>query len=103
MPDNMLRPTRLAYVTEEDVALLAADLGAGYFTASQLYEWHVSTANREGREAPSKKAFGMALKEAGLRCSVRRVDGRPARCWLLTRSWERKGRALLEAEKAADR
>jgi hypothetical protein len=100
MQKEASRPTRLAYVTEDDIALLAADLGAGYFTASQLYDWHVITARQEGRPEPSKKALGMALKEAGLKCSVRRVEGRPARCWLLTRPWERRGKAILEAEKA---
>jgi hypothetical protein len=91
----------MPYVEERDIVLLAADLGAGYFTASELYAWHSEMIKVEGREPVSKKAFGMALKEAGLKAVIRRTgeEGKPARCWLITRPWQRRGDELLAQEK----
>lgn len=93
----------MPYVEERDILMLAADLGAGHFTANQLYDWYADTIKEDDREPVSKKAFGLALKEAGLKATTRRVgeEGKPARCWLIPLPWKRRGDEMLAEEKRA--
>jgi hypothetical protein len=84
------RPEPLPFVDEEDLHSLACDFGAGYFASAEIYQWHVKTLAKEGRKPVDRKTFGLALKEGGWQSSVRRIDGTPTRCWLITRSAERK-------------
>jgi hypothetical protein len=101
MGTHLGKPVAMPYVEERDILLLAADLGAGHFTADQLHSWYGQMIAEDGREPVSKKAFGLALKEAGLKSAVRRVgdEGKPARCWLITLPWQRRGEELLAQEK----
>jgi hypothetical protein len=90
-------------VDERDLEILAADLGARWVAVSELYDWYVAMINPEGRLPLTKKAFGLALKEAGWRSAVRRMgdESKPARCWLITLPWYRRGLELMAREKAA--
>lgn len=99
------RPPEPPYFDERDLSLLTADLGAGYHPAAEIYDWYVSMIAAEYRSPISKKAFGLALKEAKLQPSVRALgdDRRMTRCWLLTRPWERRGNAILAEELAAEK
>jgi hypothetical protein len=99
------KPPEPPYVDEKDLALLAADIGAGHHPAAYIYEWYVQMITVDGRTPVSKKAFGLAMREAGLQSSVRRMDGeRPmTRCWLITLPWKRRGDKLLAEELQAER
>jgi len=101
MRQKLVRPEPLPYVEDRDIELLAADLGAGHFSAAELYRWYELSVIDEGRKPVSKKAFGTALKTAGLQPSTRWIgdERKAARCWLITRSWQRRGQALLADEK----
>lgn len=87
------KPEPLPYVDEEDLYGLASDLSAGHFSSAEVYDWHTKLLEREGRKPVDRKTFGLALKEAGWKSSVRRIDGKPTRCWLITRGFERKALA----------
>jgi hypothetical protein len=90
------KPRPAPYVDEDDLLSLAADMGAGYFSAGHLYEWYTSTIKNDGRLPVSKKAFGVALRTAGWLSSLRTVEpGRQARCWLINKPWARRGEAWL--------
>jgi hypothetical protein len=94
-------PVLPPYVNEQDLMLLAADVGAGWKSASDLYDWYAATVRPEGREPVTKKWFGLALAEAGLTSSTRRLndDRDTVRCWLITRPWVRRGEELLAQER----
>ena len=97
-----VKPAALPYVGDDDLALLAVDLGSGYFPAGDLYDWYTRAIAEEGRQPVSKKRFGMAMAAARWHPEIRTVEpGKQARCWLITRPWVRRGEALLAAEKAA--
>jgi hypothetical protein len=91
------RPAPLPYVDEADLLLLAGDLGAGIFSAGELYEWHALAVRQAGREPVSKKKFGLALKEAGWLDSVRYRDGKMTRCWMITKPWARRGTEYVQS------
>lgn len=103
MRSHLGKPVAMPYIEERDILMLAADLGAGYFTATDLHAWYASTIKEDGREPVTKKAFGLALKEAGLTPTTRRLgdEGKPARCWLITLPWYRRGLDMLAEEKRA--
>lgn len=100
MHSNRIKPVPLPYIEERDIATLAFDLGVGYFTASDLYSWYANSVRYDGREPVTKKAFGTALRNAGLQSSIRPLgdEGKPARCWLITRPWYKRGKALEDDE-----
>jgi hypothetical protein len=91
------KPDPLPYVDEEDLYELASDLSVGYHSSADIYAWHVKLLERHGRKPVDRKTFGLALKEAGWKSSVRRQDGTPTRCWLITRGFERKALAFLSS------
>lgn len=94
------RPEPLPYIEEDDLLDLAADLGAGYFSSLELYEWHSRILDQESHRKPvSRTRFGLALKEAGWSSSVRYMDRRMIRCWLINKSWARRGQEKLAREK----
>lgn len=90
------KPAPLPYVDEDDLLLLAGDLGAGVFPAADIYDWHVQAVTQAGRQAVSKKRFGTALGEAGWTAMVRKLDGRMTRCWLITNPWARRGAEFVK-------
>jgi len=93
MTDADTKPRPLPEVEERDLLTLAVDLGDGYFPSSDLYAWYVALVGQTGRNPVSKKAFGTALRAAGWASSVRYIGGKNARCWLITKSWVRRGEA----------
>jgi len=95
------KPEPLPYVDEDDLADLAVDMGAGWHTADDLYRWYTGLLTEFGRAPVTKTTFGLALKEARLTPSMRRVHGKMCRGWLLTKPWERRGQARLAAQRAA--
>lgn len=95
------KPNAAPYIETDDLLYLAADLGPGYFSAGQLYEWHVSQLSEVDRLPVSKKRFGMTLKEHGWQNSVRQVEGRQVRCWLINKPWARRGDQYLKDRVAA--
>lgn len=84
------KPDPLPYVDVEDIYALASDLSVGYWPSADIYVWHVKLLAKEGRKPVDRKTFGLALKEVGWKSSVRRMEGKPTRCWLITRGFERK-------------
>jgi hypothetical protein len=94
------KPAPLPYVDEDDLLDLAADLGAGTFPAADIYGWHKSLVEGFGREPVTKRRFGAALREAGWNDSSEYRGGRMVRCWLITRSWNRRGLERLAKLKA---
>lgn len=97
------RPDPTPYVEEADLENLAADLGAGWHTAASLYRWYVGLMTEFEREPVSQKMFGLALREARWNSSVRRMDGRPTRGWMVSRPWVRRGEARLAEQLAASK
>ena len=79
---------------------MAADLGAGTFTAADLYGWYVSLLKQEGREPVTKQKFGTALKEAGWHSSTEYLNDRMTRCWMVTKPWARRGLEYLNSDEA---
>lgn len=91
------KPDPIPYVDEDDLLLIAGDMGAGTFTAAELYDWYVSALRQAGREPVSKKWFGSALTEAGWRQRTLSRDRRMTRCWLITNPWARRGAEFVKA------
>lgn len=86
----------MPYIDEDDLLLLAGDLGAGVFPAADLYDWHALAVRQGGREPVGKTKFGKALKAAGWRGMVEYRGGVMARCWLITKPWARRGAAYVQ-------
>lgn len=92
----------MPYVDDKDVALLAVDVGSGWFAAADLYNWYVSSIAEEGREPVTKKRFGMKLRSVGFHSSSRNLEpGHQVRVWLVTKPWVRRGEAILAEEMAS--
>jgi hypothetical protein len=101
MAKDGAKPVALPYVDDDDLAELAVDMGAGWFTAASLYDWYVLMIEPAGRQPVSKKRFGMELAARNWHSSLRTVDARKqARCWLVNKPWVRRGEALLAADKS---
>lgn len=81
----------MPYIDENDLLLVAGDLGAGIFPASELYDWHVMAIKNAGRDPVSKVRFGLALKEAGWKSYTKYREGRMARCWMINKPWAARG------------
>lgn len=88
-----LRPrlVPVADLTPDNLRALIEDMGrgAGWYTSADLYEWYEGMAAEAKLEPVTKKKFGMVLGELGYRSAIRRVDGKGARCWFLTKRAER--------------
>lgn len=82
----MLRPRLVADLTPENLKTIVEDIGGpGWYTSASLYGWYVGMAREGGLEPVSQRKFGGVLREMGYRTAIRRVDGKHARCWFITR------------------
>lgn len=81
------RPTGVAGLDPHNLQALLVDMGCGpgWYVSADLYRWYASMVIAEGLQPPSKRAFGLALKSLGYRSALRRVDGKHARSWFITR------------------
>jgi len=83
-----LRPrlVPVADLTTDNLQTLINDMGrgAGWYTSADLYDWYASMAREAELEPVTKKKFGMVLRELGYRSTIRRVDGKGARCWFIS-------------------
>jgi len=95
MKRSLGKPDPIPYVDEDDLLLIAGDLGAGVFPAADVYNWYVSAAKQEGRKPVTKVRFGLALKEARWQSSVQYQEGRATRCWLINKPWARRGHEFV--------
>lgn len=82
----MFKPRKLAELTPENLKILIQDIGGpGYYASADLYRWYVGMAKEGDMEPVSQRKFGGVLRELGYRSVVRRVEGKPTRCWFITR------------------
>jgi hypothetical protein len=91
-PGQLLpRLVPVADLTPENLQTLINDMGTGpgWYTSAHLYAWYAAMAREAKLEPVSQKRFGMVLRELGYRSAIRRVDGKGARSWYLTRRAER--------------
>lgn len=95
------KPKPMPYVDENDLLLLAADIGPGVFRADELHTAYSASVRDEGREPVTKRAFGSALKQAGWTPIAKYKDGQQRRCWVVSKPWVRRGNEMLAAEMAA--
>lgn len=95
------KPEPVPYVDEEDLELLAVDMGAGWFSSADLYRWHSDQINDDDpdRKPVGRTMFGRALREAGWKEGGKYLNGRMTRCWMITLPWVRRGQARLDAKK----
>lgn len=87
MGPEELEIERTAHLTPANLKAVLEDLGAepGWHASADLYGWFAEMCANNDAAPTSQRAFGAALKEMGYRSSVRRVDGKTARCWFITR------------------
>jgi hypothetical protein len=85
--DNGLQPRKLADLTPENLRRVLEDMGQGpgWYTSADLYAWYAGMCEEDDLEPVTKRMFGGVLKGMGFRNAIRRVDGKHARCWFITR------------------
>ena len=93
MPEHGLQPRRLADLTPENLQRLMADIGTGpgWYTSAELYTWYAGMCSADNLEPVTHRAFGGVLRDLGYKSAIRRVDGKHARCWFITRRALRAG------------
>lgn len=88
-----LRPrlVPVADLTPDNLRALIEDMGRGpgWYTSADLYAWYADMAREGELEPVTKKKFGMVLGELGYQNAIRRVGGKGARSWFITRRAER--------------
>lgn len=90
----------LAPLNAENLRRIMEDKGTGpgWYPSAELYSWYVGLCDEAQMKPVRKASFGEALKILGYESSTRRVDGKLARGWFISR------RALRgEADPAAMR
>lgn len=87
MEPGKLEIERTAHLTPANLRAVLEDLGEGpgWYSSADLYGWFVGMCRSNDADPISQRAFGAALKDMGYRSSVRRVDGKTARSWFITR------------------
>lgn len=82
-----LLPTGPAGLTPENLQRVMADMGTGpgWYASADLYRWYASMCAEDGLQPISVRKFGGALAELGYQPSSRRVEGKPARGWFISR------------------
>ena len=80
----------VADLNAENLQALINDMGTGpgWYTSAHLYAWYTAMAREAELEPVTKKRFGTVLGELGYQSATRRVGGKPARSWYLTRRAE---------------
>ena len=79
-------PTALLTPRNLKALLVDMSLQPGIHPAADLYRWYVGMCDEVDAQPISQKAFGMSLANQGCTPTVRRIDGKNARCWLIPRS-----------------
>jgi hypothetical protein len=89
----------IADLTPANLRVLMEDMGTGpgWYTSVDLYRWYESMAREDKMEPVSQRKFGAVLRELGYKSAIRRVDGKSARSWFITR------RALRGGARPGDR
>lgn len=82
-----LEPRKLADLTPDNLRRVLEDMGQGpgWYTSAALYDWYASMCTEDDLEPVTKRMFGGVLRGMGYRSATRRVDGKHARCWFITR------------------
>jgi hypothetical protein len=93
MTKRVFKPRRLADLTPESLRILMEDMGAepGWYSSADLYTWYVGMCAEDELEPVTQRMFGGTLRSLGYRSAIRRVGGKHARCWFITRRALREG------------